>query len=168
MHAPAMGPTLFPCPACSRHVRLAEPRCPFCDCAIPSSFAARPVPRPPPAGLNRATLHAYLTGTPALCGMVLIGTSVLNAACGGRTDLPLDPCAVPPAPPPEYGGFTGADYGAAPVPAPPQCQGDVAIESSPSDGVRCECGAKTPYLLCDDGYYAKCTCSLPESYVVCR
>ena len=52
-----MSVSFSPCPACSRHVRVSEDRCPFCA----ASIAGLPVaPRARPrAGLGRAALFAF-------------------------------------------------------------------------------------------------------------
>ena len=31
-----MNAPLSPCPVCSRHVKVTDTRCPFCECALPS------------------------------------------------------------------------------------------------------------------------------------
>lgn len=64
---------LVPCPSCSRHVRLSNPQCPFCDVALDAAalserYASRRAPVP--AGIKRAAL-------------VALGT--VAAACGGQT-----------------------------------------------------------------------------------
>jgi hypothetical protein len=63
------------CSSCSRHVRRAEERCPFCGTPV---AAATRIARPPvaPAGLSRAKLYAFHAA------MV---TGVAAAACGGAT-----------------------------------------------------------------------------------
>lgn len=57
-----MASKLAPCPACARHVRIVEARCPFCAASIegmPVPARARPTTR-----LGRAALFAF--GTAAL------------------------------------------------------------------------------------------------------
>jgi len=49
---------LFPCPACNRHVDVAENVCPFCTTALPAAFRAQQPPAPPRARLGRAALMA--------------------------------------------------------------------------------------------------------------
>jgi hypothetical protein len=63
------------CSSCSRHVRRAEDRCPFC--ATPLSPEARRA-KPPiaPAGLSRAKLYAFHAA---------VATGLATAACGGET-----------------------------------------------------------------------------------
>jgi hypothetical protein len=70
---------LSACPACSRHVRIDEPACPFCRAALPAGFAA-PAALRPAGRLNRAALMALRMGaigaTAAACGgTVAAGTS---------------------------------------------------------------------------------------------
>jgi hypothetical protein len=56
---------LAPCPACNRHVDVAETACPFCAAVLAPSFrAARPL-GPPPRRLGRAAL---MTAGAALMG----------------------------------------------------------------------------------------------------
>lgn len=57
---------LLPCPACRRHVRDAEPKCPFCAAPLEARVAAQPE-RVAPARLTRAALvfaGATLVGCP--------------------------------------------------------------------------------------------------------
>jgi hypothetical protein len=63
------------CTSCSRHVRRAEARCPFCG--IPVAVETRAA-RPPvaPAGLSRAKLYAFHAA---------MATGVAAGACGGST-----------------------------------------------------------------------------------
>jgi hypothetical protein len=63
---------LLACPACTRHVRIDELRCPFCGGPLPDSFGKVAAPSPPPAGLSRAGLYAY---------GVAVGVGVLVGAC---------------------------------------------------------------------------------------
>jgi hypothetical protein len=50
---------LEPCPSCHRHVRVAEPSCPFCEALLPPEFHDRS-PRPHPVHrLGRAALFAF-------------------------------------------------------------------------------------------------------------
>jgi hypothetical protein len=166
----AMSSHLLPCPACSRHVRATEPRCPFCSSCLPSSFATRPAPLRAPPGLSRGRLHSYLARSSALQGLLLVGASALTLGCGDRSELPLGPCAPPSAPPeqPSGGGVPVPLYGAGPAFDPPQCQGDVAVSSSKmDDGQLCSCSGGRQYLLCVDGYYTKCSCGLPRGYIDC-
>lgn len=53
---------LSACPSCSRHVRAAETRCPFCETNLPDGFGTEPVRRVP-AGLSRAAMYALGVGT---------------------------------------------------------------------------------------------------------
>jgi hypothetical protein len=67
---------LILCPACRRHVRPTEARCPFCAASIDRTAVASP---PPPAsrGLSRARLYAIHAA---------VATGV--AACGGTVASP--------------------------------------------------------------------------------
>lgn len=65
-------PLLLACPACMRHVRVSELRCPFCGSDVPSSFREQEAPAPI-ARLSRAALYALRAGA----------LSMTAAACGG-------------------------------------------------------------------------------------
>lgn len=65
--------SLAACPACSRHVRLDEPSCPFCRAQLPSSFRETTAPPRPAPRLSRAALYALRVGT----------LSISTVACGG-------------------------------------------------------------------------------------
>ena len=56
---------LFPCPSCSRHVRLGTAACPFCAHALPAS-PEHLVPGASASGMTRAALFAFAT-TVAAC-----------------------------------------------------------------------------------------------------
>ena len=73
---------LAPCPACNRHVDVAESACPFCAAALPASFRAQPPLIPLRGRLSRAAMMA--------AGATLMGV----AACSSSL----------PAPTPAYGG----------------------------------------------------------------
>jgi hypothetical protein len=49
---------LAPCPACNRHVDVAESACPFCATALPASFRGQPPIIPLRGRLGRAALMA--------------------------------------------------------------------------------------------------------------
>ena len=51
------------CPACARHVRAFETRCPFCGASLPPAFAARIAPRRPGVRQGRAALYAFTTAS---------------------------------------------------------------------------------------------------------
>ena len=57
---------LSPCPGCTRHVRVSEIVCPFCQVSLGDEFRAQPAPRPPAGRLGRAALSALGAGTIAL------------------------------------------------------------------------------------------------------
>ena len=64
------------CPACSRHIRVTEVRCPFCRHALGESFREAGRPRPLTRRLTRAARYALGTGTLSLA-----------AACGSASGL---------------------------------------------------------------------------------
>jgi hypothetical protein len=66
------------CPACERHVRRTDDRCPFCEAAIPEAVrkASAPVL---PAGLSRAQAYAFRAA-------VLAGAATI--ACGSDSETP--------------------------------------------------------------------------------
>src|ERR1700722_7557327 len=70
---------LLVCPACVRHVRVDEKKCPFCACTLPDAFGQGPAPTPPPSGLTRVELYRYgasraaLTAAIALVGAASVG-----------------------------------------------------------------------------------------------
>jgi len=63
---------LVPCPACSRHVRVTEPTCPFCGDGL--ALAGTPAPSLPKSRLGRAATFAF--------GATLVGVTTV-VACGG-------------------------------------------------------------------------------------
>jgi hypothetical protein len=63
---------LVPCPACSRHVRVTEPTCPFCGDGL--ALAGTPAPELPKTRLGRAAAFAF--------GATLVGVTTV-VACGG-------------------------------------------------------------------------------------
>ena len=67
------------CPACSRHVRVTEGSCPFCEVGLGDSFRI-PAPIPLTVRLTRAARYALGTGTLSLA-----------AACGAATSGLLPP-----------------------------------------------------------------------------
>jgi hypothetical protein len=85
-----MTPHLLPCPTCSRHIRVAEPACPFCAAPLSASFRATPRPRGPVARLGRAALFAFGVAT---------ATATAGTACGGSSAAPETPPPVQPADP---------------------------------------------------------------------
>lgn len=73
---------LAPCPACNRHVEVAETACPFCAVKLAESFRGQPRPAPPPRRLSRAAMMA--------AGATLMGACSANDAIGNRTDAAQD------------------------------------------------------------------------------
>jgi hypothetical protein len=63
---------LAPCPACSRHVRVTEPTCPFCGDGL--AMAGTQAPALPKTRLGRAATFAF--------GATLVGVTTV-VACGG-------------------------------------------------------------------------------------
>jgi hypothetical protein len=62
---------LVPCPACERHVRVSETRCPFCGEGL--DLANSPLPVLPTRRLGRAATFAF-------------SATLVAAACGGKSD----------------------------------------------------------------------------------
>lgn len=86
---------LKPCPACARHVLMAEVDCPFCRAPLPR--VSPDGVRVPSAGVRAAT--------------ALLGVALATSACT-KTEL-----EAPPAPsPPDHGRHAVPAYGAPPVP----------------------------------------------------
>jgi hypothetical protein len=75
---------LAPCPACNRHVDLAETACPFCAAALAESFRGQPQTVAPPRRLSRAALMA--------AGATLMGAAACrsNDAITGGKDAATD------------------------------------------------------------------------------
>lgn len=102
--------SLLPCDGCGRHVRIATPRCPFCDAAI--SERAVPAPRVVPrSGVTRAVIFA--------------GATLLVPACGGG--------AMYGGPPPDDGARMHSGEEDPPVDAPPDDAEPEAVEPPPPD-----------------------------------
>jgi len=85
-----MSARLLACPACSRHIRLTEERCPFCGAPCAASFASSPLPVPPPRGHTRAGLFRF--GALAVAG---VGGSAALATMVGCSNTTV-PYGVPP------------------------------------------------------------------------
>ena len=67
---------LVPCPACSRHVRVTEPTCPFCGDGL--ALAGTPAPGLPKSRLGRASDFAF--------GATLVGENDVGRLRRGRHD----------------------------------------------------------------------------------
>ncbi|HEY2594111.1 MAG TPA: hypothetical protein VGK33_09445, partial [Chloroflexota bacterium] len=65
---------LAPCPACNRHVDIAERACPFCATALPAAFRGQQRPAPLRGRLNRAALMA--------AGATLMGAAACSSNDG--------------------------------------------------------------------------------------
>jgi hypothetical protein len=76
---------LLACPSCSRHVRISEIACPFCEARLPESFGSGPAPVPPPAGLSRYE-RAFARPAAVLSAAVL-ATSIVVSADGCDANL---------------------------------------------------------------------------------
>jgi hypothetical protein len=78
---------LVPCPACKRHVDVADSACPFCATALSAAFRAQEAPTPPRARLGRAALMA--------AGATLMGAAACSSSDAiGGTDAATDRPAV--------------------------------------------------------------------------
>lgn len=66
---------LAPCPACARHVRIAEAQCPFCSASL--DLSATPSPALPSRRLSRAAILAF--GAALAAGVTTVG-------CGSDDD----------------------------------------------------------------------------------
>lgn len=119
-------PNLVVCTACSRHVRLHEPRCPFCGAEGSARTQERPAP---PERLSRAALYAFAAASLAATG------------CGGSSapSSAPPPAATMPAPSPVADPLGTAvntpealPSGAAPSAEPP---GPTAAPSAPGNAV---------------------------------
>ena len=115
---------LAPCPACNRHVDVAETACPFCAVALSQSFRAQQPPAPPRGRLGRAALMA--------AGATLLGA----AACSS----PLTADAGSDRPP----SATGGNGGAAGAGGPDGTGGTTARDASEDRTVIAIYGAPTP------------------------
>ena len=73
---------LVPCPACNRHVDVAESACPFCATALPAAFRAQQPPAPPRARLGRAALMA--------AGATLLGAAACSSEALRSADAATD------------------------------------------------------------------------------
>jgi hypothetical protein len=100
--------SLVACPACVRHIRITEVRCPFCRAEVPASLQV-PSALPPAARLSRAALYALRAGA----------LSMTTVACGGN-----DFTVAPP-----YGGSFVSDAGPGDAEASPDAAsvGDVTV-----------------------------------------
>ena len=108
------------CPACARHVRVAEQACPFCGGALSSSFRAAAPPQPPRVRLTRAALFAFGTGA------LGTGTMALAPGCSSSTNPIVSDDSGP-------GAFDAA-YGGPPVDSGPGVSLDAAYGAPPFDG----------------------------------
>jgi len=76
---------LVPCPACNRHVDVAESACPFCAIALPAAFRAQQPSAPPRARLGRAALMA---AGATLMGAAACSSSDSISSTDAATDRP--------------------------------------------------------------------------------
>ena len=77
---------LAPCPACNRHVDVAEGACPFCATALPAAFRAQPRLIPLRGRLSRAALMA--------AGATLMGAAACSSEALTSNDAATDRPAV--------------------------------------------------------------------------
>ena len=73
---------LVPCPACNRHVDVAESACPFCATALPAALRAQQPPAPSRARLGRAALMA--------AGATLMGAAACSSEALRSADAATD------------------------------------------------------------------------------
>ena len=86
-----MRASLRACIACSRHVRITEAHCPFCQTVLPESHHA-PVTRGTPAVRLGRAAAAFLLGTTGTVGGVAAcssGGSDASAVADSGTDAPI-------------------------------------------------------------------------------
>ena len=115
---------LAPCPGCARHVRVADPTCPFCG----ASFAAALSPTrglEARRRLSRAALFTFAaTVGSAGCGATVTNTdastsndtgAVVDRPVASDTGTPDAGTVVRDAGPPDDEGNSSADYGSPPV-----------------------------------------------------
>lgn len=102
-----MSPVLGPCPACARHVRVSEARCPFCDVSL-EGHTLRVVPDAP-ARMSRVAMLAFATSV----GLVVPTAPTrahaqanLGSAASAYGGAPPDPSSL------RLGGRPGPDPGA--------------------------------------------------------
>ena len=72
---------LAPCPACSRHIKTAEPTCPFCKASLPEAHAVAAIPGAT-SRLSRAAAFAFTAS------LAVSGASVGAAGCSGGVATP--------------------------------------------------------------------------------
>ena len=80
-----MAGRLLACPACARHIRFTESKCPFCGAFCPGSFGKAPEPMRLWRGRSRAGQFRFH----ALAATGVIGGSVAFAtlpSCGSSGD----------------------------------------------------------------------------------
>jgi hypothetical protein len=80
----AMTNPLFPCPACSRHVRASETLCPFCNAGL--DLADAPAPVVPAERLGRSALMGFQT---LLRAGLVAATAGTIASCTDGGAVPI-------------------------------------------------------------------------------
>jgi hypothetical protein len=73
---------LVPCLSCQRHIRVSDPRCPFCGAALSLEQQASASPALPSRRLGRAALFTF--------GATLIGAAACSDGSGGGKDAGRD------------------------------------------------------------------------------
>ncbi len=105
-----MAARLVPCPACTRHVKVGPPSCPFCGGEVPTEVAPRPA-LPTGKPLTRAMLAFAGAAAVSACSSsslsALYGAVVLPDAGDASSDAAVD-TGQPSA---HYGGFVMPDAG---------------------------------------------------------
>ena len=94
MEGPTMALRLFPCSSCDRHVRVEDPRCPFCGAVV-----LTPRPSVPWAWVGSLTRAA-----------IFVGATMAASACGGEGES-TEEVVVPPE-------TIAQPYGAPPIEVP--------------------------------------------------
>jgi hypothetical protein len=76
-----MTTPLRPCPACSRHVRVGDPSCPFCGRESDGALPSAPSPLPPMSRLARAAVFVLGAGGFTVSACSNVATSYGSPPC---------------------------------------------------------------------------------------
>ncbi|MBK6697425.1 MAG: hypothetical protein IPG50_35365 [Myxococcales bacterium] len=106
---------LVPCPACYRHVRCADERCPFCRAALPNDLDQTLVPMP----------QTERGATPVLGPVLLVAMAATAMGCAGHAML----YGAPPSRPPPDAGTPNVETVAPPYGLPPPAHEPVVAPS---------------------------------------
>jgi len=124
--------TLAPCPSCSRHIRVDEPRCPFCQ-TVTSALQ--------PMGFDPSLAPARVRAAVLALGASMALGACINPVANVYGGPPIPPpshdaqthAPPPPSPQPVYGGPPPAVVDAsAMVPTPPPPAPEPAPEPAPA------------------------------------